>query len=73
MYLPGDLLPSGTYRLNLNLPYTPTRILLVDPYGESIPANDGFTVQVEEPRYLRIDMENDGALERPWASPFFPL
>jgi hypothetical protein len=72
-YLPGDQLPTGTYRLNLNLPYTPTSILLVDQYGESVMANDWFTVQLGEPRYLRIDLEIDGELERLWASPFFAI
>ena len=36
-------------------------------------ANDWFTVQLGEPRYLRIDLEIDGELERLWASPFFAI
>lgn len=73
MYLPGDMLPSGTYKLHLSLPYDPSSVLLVDQYGVGVSANDWFTVQLGEPRYLRIDLEIDGQQERLWASPFFAI
>lgn len=72
IYLPGDPLPTGTYRLNLNLPYTPTSVLLVDAEGESEAVSEWFTVQQGRPRYLRIDLEIGERSERLWASPFFP-
>ena len=71
-YLPGDPLPTGTYRLNLTLPYAPTSVLLIDADGESEAVSGWFTVQQGRPRYLRIDLEMDGSTERLWASPFYP-
>jgi hypothetical protein len=72
IYLPGDLVPTGTYRLHSTLP-SHGDIVLVDQDGEVETVDLWFTVQRSRTRYLRIDLIIDNNQERLWASPFFPL
>lgn len=70
VYLPGDVLPQGTYQLKLEMPFA-AQAELVNDQGEAEPVDGWFTVQ-DEVRYLRLRFEMDGEEHRLWASPFFP-
>ena len=71
VYLPGDRLPVGSYRLEIRLD-EPATLELVSADGSTESVTEWFTVQSGEIRYLRARMLVDGREHRIWASPFFP-